>query len=52
MVDNANRRKVIKDHGTKRRWHKAKLKALEDPTIEIDVGWQNFPQPWFYTLCS
>ncbi len=45
-------RKVIRVHDTKRRWHEAKLKTLENPTIVINVGWQNLPQPWSYMLCS
>jgi hypothetical protein len=43
MVDDANRRKVVKGHGTKGRRHEAKLKALEVPTIVVNVGWKNLP---------
>jgi hypothetical protein len=38
-----NQRKVVKGHGTKGRQHKAKLKALEDPTVIANPGWQNLP---------
>jgi hypothetical protein len=51
MVDDANQTKVIKGHGMKGRWHKAKLETFEHPTIIVDVGWQNLPRPWSYTLC-
>jgi hypothetical protein len=51
MVDNADRKKVIKGRGVKRRQYEAKFETLEDPTIIVNVGWQNLPQPWSYTLC-
>jgi len=51
MVDNVDQRKVVKGHGAKGRWHEAKLEALEDPTIIVDVGWPDLPQPWLYILC-
>jgi hypothetical protein len=43
MVDNVNQKIVAKGHGAKGRRHKAKLKALEDPTIAADARWQNLP---------
>jgi hypothetical protein len=42
MANDVDQRKVVKGRGTKRRWHEAKfIKGLENPTIIIDVGWQN-----------
>jgi hypothetical protein len=41
MVDDADHRRVFKGHSMKGRQHEAKFKALEDPTIIADVGWQN-----------
>jgi hypothetical protein len=52
MIDDVDRRKVVKGHGMKRRQHEAKLKALENPTVVTDPRWENLPQPWLYTLCS
>jgi hypothetical protein len=52
MVDDVDQRKVVKGHGAKGRQHEAKLETFEDPTILIDVGWPNLPQPWSYILCS
>jgi hypothetical protein len=43
MANNADRRKVVRGHGTKGRQHKIELKTFEDPTIVIDAGWQNLP---------
>jgi hypothetical protein len=42
IVDGANQRRVVRSHGTKGRWHKTKLEALEDPTMLANVGWQIF----------
>jgi len=36
----------------KRRLHKVKLEALEDPTMLTNVGWQIIPQSWSYNVCS
>jgi hypothetical protein len=44
MVNVVDQSKVVRGHGTKGKQHKAKLKTLEDPTILINVGWQNLPQ--------
>jgi len=52
MTDDEDQRKVVRAHGVKGRWDEAKLKALKDPIIVVDVGWQNLPRPWSYTLCS
>jgi hypothetical protein len=41
MVDNINRRRVVRGHGAKGRWHEAKFETLEDPTVIIDARWQN-----------
>jgi surface antigen len=43
MVDVLDQRRVVRDHGVKARQHEAELKALEDPTIVVDVRWQNLP---------
>jgi hypothetical protein len=43
---------MVRDHGAKGKWHEVKFKALEDPTIVVDARWQNFAQPWSYTLSS
>jgi hypothetical protein len=51
MANNVDQRRVVKGHGAKGKWHEAKLKTFEDPTIVVDVRWQNLPQPWSYTLC-
>jgi hypothetical protein len=34
---------MVRGHGAKERWHEVKLEVLEDPTIIVDVGWQNLP---------
>ncbi len=52
MADDVDQRRMVKGHGGKKRRHEAKLKTFEDPTIITNVGWQNLPQPWSYTLCS
>ncbi len=51
MANDADQKRVVGGRGTKGKWHEAKLKTLEDPTIVVDVRWQNLPQPWSYTLC-
>ncbi len=43
MVDNTNRRRLVRGDGVKGRWHEAKLEALEDPTIITDARWQDLP---------
>jgi hypothetical protein len=43
MMDNADRRRVVRGHGTKGRQHKVELETFEDPTIVKAIGWQNFP---------
>jgi len=44
MVDDADRRRVVKGHGMKGKWHKAKLEAFENPIVVTDARWQNLPQ--------
>jgi hypothetical protein len=39
IADDVDQRRVVKGHGIKGRQHEAKFKALEDPTIVVDVGW-------------
>jgi hypothetical protein len=41
MADDADRKSVVKGHGTKGKRHEVKFKTLEDPTIIANVGWQN-----------
>jgi hypothetical protein len=41
--DDMNQKRVVRGHRAKERWHKAKLKAFEDPTIVADARWQNLP---------
>jgi len=43
MANDADQKRMVRGHGAKGRRHKAKLEALEDPTIVADVGWQNLP---------
>ncbi len=44
MANDADQRRVVKGHRAKGRWHEVEfIKGLEDPTIVIDVGWQNLP---------
>jgi hypothetical protein len=43
VVNDVDRRRVVKGHGMKGRWHEAMLKTLEDPTVIVDVRWQNLP---------
>jgi hypothetical protein len=51
MANNVDQRRVVKGHGVKGRRHKVEFKALEDPTIITNVGWQNYPKPWSCMLC-
>jgi hypothetical protein len=48
MVDDVDQKRMIKGHGTKGRWHEAKLETFEHPTIVIYDGWQNLPHSWSY----
>jgi hypothetical protein len=43
LVNIADRKIVVNGHGTKGRCHKVELETLKDPTILVDVGWQNLP---------
>jgi hypothetical protein len=51
MVDNINQKKVVKGHGTKGRWHKVELKALEDLIVLENARWKILPELSLYTLC-
>jgi hypothetical protein len=46
MADRVDQRRVVKGHGAKGRWHKVELKALEEPTVLANIGWQILPQLW------
>jgi hypothetical protein len=41
MADDADRKRVVKGHGTKGKRHETKFETFEDPTIVANVGWQN-----------
>ncbi len=43
MANDAKQRRVVRGLGVKRRWHKVEFESFEDPTVIIDVGWQNLP---------
>jgi hypothetical protein len=45
IVDYVDRKRVVRGHGAKGRWHKGELKASKDPIVVKDVGWKNLPQP-------
>jgi hypothetical protein len=43
IVDDADRRRMVRGHGMKGRRHEAKLEGFENPTVVVDVRWQNLP---------
>jgi len=44
MANGVDQRRVVKGHGTERRWHKIELETLsKDLTMLTNVGWQILP---------
>jgi hypothetical protein len=51
MMNDVDCKRMVKGYGTKGKWHKARLEALEDPIIVANARWKSLPQLWSYMLC-
>jgi hypothetical protein len=56
MMDGVDQRRVVRSHGTKGRWHKTKLEALEYPTMLAMLDGKSFfifnRTPYVCSMCG